>query len=101
KRVRATTELRRLGDLASPALREFLRGAPTLEGRRRAEEIVADLERDGVPREQVRGLRAGEALGGGGATGVVRKVAAGQAEARLTREAKAALLRLSARKPGE
>ena len=100
KRGRATKELRRLGDRAGPALREFLRGAPTLEGRRRAEEIVAELERAVVPREQLRDLRAVEALEWAGATDVLRKLAAGMPEARLTREAKAALVRLGAMKPG-
>jgi WD40 repeat protein len=100
ERERATTELRRLGDRAGPALRQFLLGAPAPEGRRRAQALVADLERDLVPREQLRDLRAVEALEWAGATDVLRKLAAGMPEARLTREAKAALLRLGEMKPG-
>jgi hypothetical protein len=70
------------------------------EGRRRAKEIVADLDRDVPPREQLRDLRAIEALAWAGASDVLRKLAAGMPEARLTREAKAALVRLDTRKPG-
>src|SRR5215470_8477560 len=81
ERERATTELRRLGDLAGPALRQFLREAPAQEGRRRAQEIVADLEREVAPREQLRDLRAVEALEWAGATQVLRKLAAGMPEA--------------------
>jgi YD repeat-containing protein len=96
ERERATTELRRLGELARPALREFLRGNPAPEGRNRTREIMADLDRDMPPREQLRDLRAVEALEWTGAADVLRKVAAGAPEARLTREAKAALGRLTA-----
>jgi hypothetical protein len=100
ERERATTELRRLGDLAEPALRQLLKGAPAAEGRRRAQEILADLDSDVVPREQLRELRAAETLEWAGATEVLRKLAAGMPEARLTREARAALVRLGATQPG-
>jgi WD40 repeat protein len=95
ERERATAELRRLGDLAAPALRQFLRGQPGTEGRRRAGDIVGDLDRDLPPREQLRELRAVEALEWAGAADVLRKIAAGAPEARLTREAKAALGRMA------
>jgi hypothetical protein len=96
ERERATTELRRLGDLAGPALRQFLKGSPAPEGRRRAEEILAELDRALAPREQLRDLRAVEALEWAGAADALRTLAAGAPEARLTREAKAALGRLTA-----
>jgi WD40 repeat protein len=99
ERERATTELRRLGDLAGPALRQFLKGAPAPEGRRRATDIVAELDHDLPPREQLRDLRAVEVLEWAGAADELRKVAAGMPEARLTREAKAALGRLTATRP--
>jgi hypothetical protein len=97
ERERATAELRRLGELARPALREFLRGSPAAEARKRASEIMADLDRDVPPREQLRELRAVEALEWAGATDALRQLAAGAPEARLTREAKASLGRLSPR----
>jgi WD40 repeat protein len=99
ERERATTELRRLGDLAAPALRQFLKGSPAPEGRQRAKEILADLDRDLPPREHLRELRAVEALEWAGAADALRKLAAGLPEARLTREAKAALGRLNATRP--
>jgi WD40 repeat protein len=92
----ATAELRRLGDLAGPALRRYLVGAPPPEGRRRAARIVGELDRHVPPREQLRELRAVEALewaGGGAAVEVLRALAAGAEESRLTREARAALAR--------
>jgi WD40 repeat protein len=101
ERERATTELHRLGDRAVPALRQFLNGSPAAEGSKRAKGILAELERDVVPRENLRELRAVEALEWAGATDALRKLAAGMPEARLTREAKAGLVRLDARKPGE
>jgi WD40 repeat protein len=94
ERERATAELGRLGDLAGPALRRYLGAKPAAEGKKRAQEIVADLDRDRPPREQLRELRAVEALEWAGAEDVLRKLAEGAPEARLTREAKAALKRL-------
>jgi YD repeat-containing protein len=96
ERERATAELRRLGELAGPALRELLRGSPTAEARKRAGEILADLDRDLPPRDQLRDLRAVESLEWAGAADVLRQLAAGAPEARLTREAKVALGRLTA-----
>ena len=92
-------ELRRLGDLAGPALRRFLKGSPAPEGRRRAEEIMAALDRAAPSRAQLRDLRAVEALEWAGAADVLRKLAEGEPEARVTREAQAALVRLGATRP--
>src|SRR5262249_44157079 len=64
---RGTTERRRLGDLAGPALRQFLKGSPAAEGCRRAKEILEELDHDLPPREQLRDLRAIEALEWAGA----------------------------------
>jgi WD40 repeat protein len=96
ERERATAELRRLGEPAGSALRRFLKGSPAPEGRRRAEEILAALDRAAPSRERLRDLRAVEALEWAGAADVLRKLAAGEPEARLTSEAKAALGRLTA-----
>jgi hypothetical protein len=92
----AMAELRRLGDLAGPALRRYLVGAPPPEGRRRANEIVAELDRHVPPRGQLRELRTVEALewaGGAAAVEALRALAAGAEASRLTREARAALAR--------
>jgi hypothetical protein len=48
----------------------------------------------------MRELRAAEALEWAGATEVLRKLATGMPEARLTREARAALIRLGVTGPG-
>jgi RNA polymerase sigma factor (sigma-70 family) len=102
-RKSASQELEALGPEAEPALRRALDQKPSLEKRRRIEDILdraSFLVRDP---ELLRGIRTIEVLeyiatGGAGATRVaaidlLRQVAGGAPEARLTREAKAALRR--------
>jgi WD40 repeat protein len=94
-REKATAELRALGERAATALRAVLRKRPSLEAYRRAKALLAELERLSV--EQVRGLRAVEALermGSAEARALLKSLAAGVPEARLTREARLALRRL-------
>jgi WD40 repeat protein len=99
-RVRAADDLGELGELAEPALRKALGGALSVEARRRIEQL---LERLGGPvqaPEELRALRAVQALEQAGtpeARRLLQTLAEGAAGARLTREAKAALDRLAAR----
>jgi WD40 repeat protein len=102
-RQRAARELERLGDLAEPALRRALDGDPSLELRRRAEQL---LEKTGGPvtdPDQLRTLRAVEALEHAGtaeARQLLEELARGSAEARQTREARLALQRLARQQSG-
>ncbi|MCI0462384.1 MAG: WD40 repeat domain-containing protein [Gemmataceae bacterium] len=96
-RERAAAELAQLDEPAESALRQALAGMPSLEMRQRMEKILKD--RDGKPplQELLRALRAVEVLeriGTPKARAVLTTLARGYAEARLTREARAALTRL-------
>jgi WD40 repeat protein len=97
-RQAAMKELDKLGDLAEPSLRAVLAGKPSLETRHRVEQV---LQRGvDIPAGQLQGWRALavlEYLGSPDARGVLETVAAGAPEARITREARAALHRLSKR----
>jgi RNA polymerase sigma factor (sigma-70 family) len=98
-RQRASGDLEKLGERALPAYRRALEGKPSLETRRRLE----DLQRRAyaawwdVSGERLRSLRAIEALEMAGteeARDVLKTLAAGAEGTRLTQEATAALKRL-------
>jgi hypothetical protein len=94
-RESATKQLSELGELAEPALRVALNDKPSAEKRRRLEDLLKRLDASNSP-ELLRGLRAVEVLESFGtpeARQVLQTLAEGAAEARLTREAKAALER--------
>jgi hypothetical protein len=97
-REKATKELEKLGESALPFLKRALGGGPPLETRRRVEALLekaANLSSD-----RLRALRALEVLEQAGtpeARQALETLAEGVAEARLTREAKAALERLARR----
>jgi HEAT repeat protein len=94
-RTKATRELEELGEAARPGLRKLLDNSPSPEARRRAERILAKL--DGMP-QQLRAVRSVEVLdhiGTAEARQLLTNLAAGVPDARLTREAKAALGRLA------
>ena len=97
-REAASAELAKLGESAVPALKRVLRQTPSLEVRRRVEQLLSRLE-EWSP-ERLRILRALEALEHGAtpeARRLLEALAAGAPEARLTQEAKASLLRLAKR----
>jgi hypothetical protein len=98
-RERASRELAALGKAAGPALRRAQEGG-SAEVRRRAKALLDRLDVGGRSGEELRGLRAVEVLeyvGTADARQGLAGLAAGPAEARLTREAKAALRRLAGR----
>jgi hypothetical protein len=111
KRQAARAELEKRGEEAIPALRQMLRGKPTLEARRRAQEILNKLEpvRDEhlLPSpvrhpEFVRLWRSLEVLewcGTNEARQLLESLAAGPGGAWLTVEAQATLERLRRRPP--
>jgi WD40 repeat protein len=97
-RERATAELAKMGEAAKPELRRKLAANPTAEFRRRAEQLLQEM--DGLSPKRLRAGRAVEVLeqaGGPGGEALLAALAEGAPEARLTQEAKAALLRLRKR----
>jgi WD40 repeat protein len=96
KRESASAKLKKLGDSVEAALRRALEGKPGLEQRRRIERLLLPLLEPGLPAERLRLRRALavlEQIGSPEAVKVLRRLAAGAADAALTREAKAALSR--------
>jgi RNA polymerase sigma factor (sigma-70 family) len=106
EREKATRELEGLGEVGEAALRELLKGRPSLEVRRRAEGILAKMKEaetraPPVPTgEAVRALRALEVLEWAGtpeAERLLRRLADGAPHAALTQDARAAWQRLTGR----
>jgi WD40 repeat protein len=96
-REAASRELAQLGEGAEAALREALKGKPSAETKRRLDDLLEKLERRTLSPEELRGVRAVEALehiGTPEARKLLEKLADGAAVARLTRDAKASLKRL-------
>jgi dipeptidyl aminopeptidase/acylaminoacyl peptidase len=97
KREAASRELAELGDRAKAALFQTLKNRPSPEVNRRIEELLEQLDRHTLSPEEVRSMRAVEALehiGTPEARKLLEALANGAPEARLTREAKASLQRL-------
>jgi hypothetical protein len=61
-RDQASKDLRNLGRLIVPALRKALEGNPSLEGKRRLEELIEDAAKATPPPEMLRVGRALETL---------------------------------------
>jgi RNA polymerase sigma factor (sigma-70 family) len=100
RREKATRALRELGSAAEPALRKAYQASPSLEVRLRAGRLLDELARQGLSPEELRAVRAVEALeycGTGGSRELLETLSRGAADARLTQEAKAALARRPAR----
>jgi WD40 repeat protein/beta-lactamase regulating signal transducer with metallopeptidase domain len=96
-RQEAAANLLKTGEQALPALRKILASAPSLETRKRAEELVDRLTTGSLTVEQLRTVRAIEALermGTADALRLLRALAAGGPGALPTRESQAALGRL-------
>jgi len=96
-RTKATEQLEKIVDGAEPALRKKLAEKPSLEMRQRIQQILSKLE-PSASAERLRALRAIQVLEYVGTTEArehLRTLAKGLPEARLTREAKAALERLA------
>jgi hypothetical protein len=101
-RQKATHELEKLGDQATGALHQVLAGKPSLEVRRRVEQLLQKQSRTVLSPEGLRLLRALEALeqmATPEARQLLDRLAAGSPGAWLTQEAKAARERLTKR-PG-
>jgi hypothetical protein len=97
-RDKASRELAELGHFAEPSLKKVLDRQPSLETRKRVEELLRKLEEAGPSPEELRVLRAVEVLemiGTPEAKGVLESLAKGAEEAELTRQAQASLRRLA------
>jgi RNA polymerase sigma factor (sigma-70 family) len=93
-REKATAELEKLGEAAAPALGRALAGRLSAEASRRVRSLLEQLRRPVPGPERLRQFRALEVLeqvGGDEALQVLATLAQGAPNARLTREAKAAL----------
>ncbi len=100
EREKAMKELRLLGVLAAPALREAAKGKPTLEARKRIDELLQALEGPVTDPETLRAVRSAETLeriGTKDARELMKKLAKGAAGARLTQECQDSLRRLEQR----
>jgi RNA polymerase sigma factor (sigma-70 family) len=95
-RAAAVQELERLGEPAAPALRQALAGSPSAELRKQAEDLLADLRLVRSPEvlQQLRAVEVLERAGTPEARQLLEALAKGAPEARLTRDAHAALDRL-------
>lgn len=99
-REAATRELRKVGELAQPALRAAIKDKPSLELRRRVQGLLDEMDGSDLSLESRRGLRAVavlEHIANAEARKLLHDLAAGAAGARLTAEAKASLARLRSR----
>jgi RNA polymerase sigma factor (sigma-70 family) len=93
----ATKELEKMDDAAHAVLRQALKDAKSLEMRRRIEALLSVPWIVQSPRKlrQIRAIMVLEQIGDAEARRLLQHLADGAAEARQTREAKAALQRLS------
>jgi WD40 repeat protein len=101
-REKASKELEDFGNAAVPALREVLEMNPTLELRRRVEQILSRSEGRATRPETLRRLRALhvlEQIGSLDARRLLAELAGGAAYAEETRDAKAALRRSGGGEP--
>jgi hypothetical protein len=102
RREKATEQLERLGGVAGLALHDTLKRKPSLELRRRVENLLAKLDPLDPPADTLRIVRAVQALeliGSPEASAFLEHLASGAAGARLTEEARASWHRLQT--PGQ
>jgi WD40 repeat protein len=97
-RGKAHKELGKLGELARPALRAAIKGSPSPELRRSAEELLAAQGPDGTSPDRLlvqRVVEVLELIGSPDAVTALKTIAGGAPEALPTVQAKAALERLA------
>jgi RNA polymerase sigma factor (sigma-70 family) len=94
-RERASAELAKIGEAAGPELRKALAGKPSPEFRRRAEQLLQDI--DGERLRTCRAVEVLEQIGRPDSEAVIAVMSEGMPQAQLTREAQVALQRLRKR----
>jgi WD40 repeat protein len=96
-RKKASFELEKVGDAASPFLRKALEGDPSPEARKRIEEVLRKTDA-AMPRGEmlrtIRAIEVLEAIGNADAKAVLQILAKGMPEAATTRAALGALARV-------
>jgi len=100
-REKATKELERLGQSTVPQLRKLAESRPSLEVKRRIEQILRKLDTPYLSGDSLRLCRAIELLeriGDNQAIILLKTLAGGAKGSRLTQDAKAALSRLKSKK---
>jgi hypothetical protein len=99
EREAASNALQNIGDAAVPALRQALKGDLSAEQRRWVEEVLTALTAlsglSGDPLRQVRAISVLERIATPNACKLLAELAAGNPDARLTKEAAASAARLS------
>jgi WD40 repeat protein len=100
-REQAMRSLARMGEAAAPALAAALAAGPPVEARRRFEQLREQWRGPpvGVELQTLRAIEALEHIHSADARKVLEMMAGGARDARLTREAAAALARLARRAP--
>jgi WD40 repeat protein len=101
-RDKASAELARLGNAASDALRQAAIHPSSAEARSRVNALLSKLKDQGLPTEQLAAVRAIEVLeyiASPEAREVLQELVTGAVEGRVTRDAKAALMRLAGHSP--
>jgi WD40 repeat protein len=93
-RERGESVLKKLGPGSEPALRQALQGDISLDVSRRLERRLAELENTEGQARSLRAVQALEYAGTDAARKALENLAAGEADSRLTREAKASLKRM-------
>ena len=97
-REKASQELARLGEATEPALKNTLKGSPSLETMQRVEALLTKLaEPSGGHLQDLRAVEVLERLATPKARKVLRALAAGAADASKTKDAEASLRRLDKR----
>jgi WD40 repeat protein len=100
KREKAMQELTQLGALTEPAVKKALEDRPTLEARRRLNQVLDRIQR-GIPTgtmiQSPRAIEVLERIDTDEARTLLKSLAGGVPEARLSQEAKSALERLKKR----
>jgi WD40 repeat protein len=99
-REQATTDLRELGELARSAIEKALQGKVGLEARHRLEKLLRESRSLASSHRELQAWRAIEVLeriGSSDAKEVLRTLASGVPDARVTREAQTCLERLNRR----
>jgi WD40 repeat protein len=95
RREAAAKELAELGEHAAGPLEEALKGQPSAERRRRIEDLLNGISHTTYRIRDVRAVETLERIANTEAQELLRKLATGKPEARLTREAQASLRRLT------
>jgi hypothetical protein len=105
RREEAERELKKLGEAAEKALRAVEERSPSLEVRRRVQALLASpppwTPQDSKSLQRYRAIRVLEQIGSPGAQELLSTLGNGAPEARLTREAKTSMERLSRRAPSK